>query len=333
MNAADFGKVGVLFGGRSTERDISLMTGQGVLAALRRRGVDAHAFDTGERSLAELAQQEYARVFIALHGPWGEDGTIQGALELLGIPYTGSGVMASAVAMDKIFTKRIWTSFGLPTPGFRVLAHEADLQGMPEELGLPVMIKPAHGGSTIGMSRVDRAEDLLAAWHLAAQLDADVLAERFVSGRELTVAVLQDVAQAGVAPRTRALPVIEIVAPDGNYDYRNKYFTDDTRYLCPAPLNDAAAQAIQALAVRAFEAVGCAGWGRVDIMLDDSGKAWLLEVNTSPGMTGHSLVPMAANAVDMNYEELCLTILSGASLKNRAAPRAAAAALLQAGST
>jgi len=311
----NYGKVGVLMGGQSAEREISLMSGNGVLQALQGRGVDAHAFDTGKQSMAELAAQDYDRVFIALHGRFGEDGSIQGALELLGIPYTGSGVMASSVAMDKIFTKRLWLSLGLPTPDYRVLTPATDLDQIAGQLGLPFIVKPPHEGSTLGISKVEAGPDLLRAvqqaYALAAQFDDVVLAEAFVEGRELTVSIIDE------GTGAYALPIIEIVAPGGNYDYKNKYFSDDTRYLCPAPIDAALTASIQKIALDAFHAVGCEGWGRVDFMLDRQNRPSLLEVNTSPGMTGHSLVPMAARAVGISYEDLCLRVLAGASLKIR----------------
>jgi D-alanine-D-alanine ligase len=310
-----FGKVGVLMGGYSAEHDISLMSGSGVLAALRTRGIDAHPFDPAERPLGELANEGFDRVFIALHGRFGEDGTIQGALELFGIPYTGSGVMASSIAMDKVFTKRIWQSQHLPTPRHVVLDASSDLRQVPDVLGLPLIIKPPHEGSTIGISKVAGYSQMGCAFELAARFDDVVLAEEFVAGRELTVAIVER------GGRLAALPIIEIVAPDGNYDYRNKYFTDDTRYLCPAPLDDALAHRIRTLALEAFSAIGCEGWGRVDFMLrraDD--EPFLLEVNTSPGMTGHSLVPMAARAIGLSYEDLCVEVLESARLKTRRAP-------------
>ena len=315
MNPVSFGKVGVLLGGLSAEHDISLMSGTGVLAALRSRGVDAHPFDPAKRLLGDLATEGFDRVFIALHGRFGEDGAIQGALELLGIPYTGSGVMASAVAMDKIFTKRIWLSQGLPTPKHAVLDANSDLMRIPDRLGLPLIVKPPHEGSTIGISKVAGYSQMGEAYALAARFDDVVLAEEFVAGRELTVSIVED-----GDGRLEALPIIEIVAPDGNYDYQNKYFTDDTRYLCPAPIDAALTQRIQALALDAFTGIGCEGWGRVDFMLrhaDD--EPFLLEVNTSPGMTGHSLVPMAARAVGVGYEDLCLRVLASARLKTRRA--------------
>lgn len=307
-----FGKVGVLYGGRSAEREVSLMSGKAVCEALRSMGVDAHLFDTGERSLAQLADERYERVFIALHGRYGEDGTIQGALELLGIPYTGSGPMASALAMDKIMTKRIWLQAGLPTPRYAVLDANTDLRRVPDDLGLPLIVKPPHEGSTLGLAKVMGHSDMKAAYERAARFDGTVLAEQFIAGRELTVAVL------GSGDAARALPIVEIVAPGGNYDYEHKYFSDETQYLCPADLPEALARHIQKLCVRAYCALGCEGWGRADVMLDADGRPWLLEMNTSPGMTGHSLVPMAAKAAGMSYAELCVAILSEASCKVRA---------------
>jgi D-alanine-D-alanine ligase len=308
--ASAFGKVGVLFGGRSAEREISIMSGTGVLQALQSRGVDAHAFDPGERTLADLAAQHFDRVFIALHGRFGEDGSLQGALEQLGIPYTGSGVMACAIGMDKVYTKLIWLVRGLPTPKYAVLDADTDLAGVLEDLGLPLIVKPPHEGSTIGITKVSVGSDLQAAYDLAAQFDAVVLAEEFVTGREFTVAVL------GYGAGARALPVVEIVAPAGNYDYQNKYFSDDTQYFCPAVLDPETASEMERIAVEAYRALDCAGWGRVDVLLRASdNKQFLLEVNTSPGMTSHSLVPMAARAVGIAYEDLCLEILSSASLK------------------
>jgi D-alanine-D-alanine ligase len=306
----EFGKVGVLFGGRSAEREVSIMSGNGVLNALKNRGIDAHGFDPAERSLAELAEQKFDRVFIALHGRYGEDGSLQGALEQLGIPYTGSGVMASSVAMDKIFTKKIWFYHQLTTPKYAVLTTNSNLGKVTQELGLPLIVKPPHEGSTIGITKVSAAEALPAAYQLAAQFDEEVLAEEFIQGRELTVAVL------GRGAGARALPLIEIVAPDGNYDYQNKYFTDDTQYLCPAPLDQALTQEIQHMCEEAYRAVNCEGWARVDVLLRASdNKPFLIEINTSPGMTGHSLVPMAAKAAGLSYEDVCVEILKTARLK------------------
>ena len=309
-DAAALGKVGVLFGGRSAERDVSIMSGTGVLAALKSRGVDAHAFDPGQRSIAELAAEKFDRVFIALHGRFGEDGSLQGAFEQLGIPYTGSGVMACAMGMDKITTKIIWLSHGLPTPAYVTLPAGADLSKVVAQLGLPLIVKPPLEGSTIGITKVSLESELKGAVDLAAGFDPVVLAEQFITGREFTVAIL------GSGAGARALPIVEIVAPGGNYDYQNKYFTDDTKYFCPAPLDAPLAAEIERIAVQAFLALGCEGWGRVDVLLRAAdNKSFLLEVNTSPGMTSHSLVPMAARAVGIGYEDLCVEILQSARLK------------------
>jgi D-alanine-D-alanine ligase len=320
-----FGKVAVLFGGSSAEREVSLMSGAGVLNALRSVGVDAHAFDPAERPLQALKDEGFARAFIALHGRGGEDGTLQGALEWLRIPYTGSGVKASAVAMDKVTTKQIWLHEGLSSPSY--VSLDSTLQGdeltnrlaeLPKRLGLPFIMKPPHEGSTIGFSKIDSSDQSLKAFELAAKLDTAVLAETFIAGKELTVAVLGG----GNVP-ARALPVIEIRAPQGNYDFQNKYYTDDTKYLCPAPISNALTVQIQQLSIDAYNALGCEGWGRVDVMLSEAvGEngnliftPFLLEVNTSPGMTSHSLVPIAAKAVGISYESLCVEILASASLK------------------
>jgi D-alanine-D-alanine ligase len=310
IDIAKLGKVGVLFGGRSAERDVSIMSGNGVLAALKSRGVDAHGFDPSERNIAELAAEKFDRVFIALHGRFGEDGSLQGALEQLGIPYTGSGVMACAIGMDKIYTKMIWLMKGLPTPRYASLTGTTDLAQVVAELGLPLIVKPPHEGSTIGITKVNAADELKAAYELAATFDDIVLAEEFVTGREFTVAIL------GRGADTRALPIVEIVAPGGNYDYQNKYFTDDVQYFCPAVLDPATSAEIERLAVDAFRALECEGWGRVDFLLRASdNKPFLIEVNASPGMTSHSLVPMAARAIGMSYEDLCVEIVASARLK------------------
>ena len=310
IDVKTFGKVGVLLGGRSAEREVSLMSGAGVLAALQSKGVDAHGFDTGERSLAELAAEKFDRVFIALHGRYGEDGSLQGALELLGIPYTGSGVMASSVGMDKITTKIVWLAAGLPTPNYAVLDSASDLDKIAVDLGLPLIVKPPHEGSTIGITKVNAAGEFKAAYDIAAALDDSVLAEEFVTGREFTVAML------GGGADARSLPIVEIIAPAGNYDYQNKYFTDDVKYVCPAALPDALTAEMQRIAVEAYRALGCEGWGRVDVLLRERDqKPFLLEVNTSPGMTTHSLVPMAARATGISYEDLCVEILRTARLK------------------
>lgn len=304
-----FGKVGVLYGGRSAEREVSIMSGTGVHAALCGQGVNAHLFDTGTGSLGDLAAQQFDRIFIALHGRYGEDGTLQGALELLGIPYTGSGPMASSLAMDKVMTKRVWLEAGLPTPGYRALTDASEVNAAALALGLPLMMKAPHEGSTLGIVKATEAAELTNAYKVAAQYDEVVLAEQFVAGRELTVALL------GRGKDARALPVIEIVAPQGNYDYQHKYFSDDTQYLCPAPLEQTLAAEIAEISVRAYRALGCEGWGRADLMLDQNNRPWLLEMNTSPGMTGHSLVPMAAKAIGMSYPELCMQILKDARCK------------------
>ena len=310
LDAAAFGKVGVLFGGRSAEREISLISGAGVLAALQSRGIDAHAFDPGTQSLAELAAQRFDRVFIALHGRYGEDGSLQGALELLGIPYTGSGVMASSVGMDKITTKKIWLQEKVPTPRYVTIDADTDLDAVVADLGLPLIVKPPLEGSSIGITKVTQADQLKEAVALVTSMDESVLAEEFVTGREFTVAVL------GHGASARALPIVEIVAPEGKYDYQNKYFTDDTQYHCPAPLPEELTHEIQRHAVNAYRALGCEGWGRVDVLVRESDmRPFLLEVNTSPGMTTHSLVPMAARAVGIGYEDLCVEILRSARLK------------------
>lgn len=297
---AHFGKVAVLMGGKSAEREISLMSGSGVLKALRAKGIDAHAFDPAERDVFDLRREGYARCFIALHGRGGEDGTIQGALEILGIPYTGSGVLGSAVGMDKWRTKMIWIANGLPTPRFRVLTEEENWQSVARELKLPLIVKPANEGSTLGLTKVFSVKELPAAYELAAKKYRDTaLAEEFIDGPEYTASILGE----------SALPLIRIEAPQGNYDYQHKYFTDDTKYHCPCGLPAKKEKELQALALQAFRVAGCSGWGRIDIMLDARKRPWLLEVNTSPGMTGHSLVPMAARAVGISYEDLCAKIL------------------------
>ncbi|MFN0038775.1 MAG: D-alanine--D-alanine ligase [Burkholderiales bacterium] len=299
-----FGKVGVLMGGRSGEREVSLMSGQAVLAALKRRGVDAHAFDPGERDLRALQDERFDRVFIALHGRFGEDGTIQGALQWMGIRYTGSGVMASALAMDKWRTKLVWLASAIPTPRFCMLEETSDFAQVAGELGLPLIVKPSREGSTIGLTRVARAEDMAAAYRKAAQHDAMVIAEEFISGAEVTASILGEA----------ALPLIRIEAPGGNYDYHAKYFSDETRYHCPSNLPAEQEQHIRDLALRAFRILGCRGWGRIDVMIDSHGNPFLLEANTVPGMTGHSLVPMAAKAAGMGFDDLVERILASARM-------------------
>ncbi len=310
IDVAALGKVGVLFGGRSAEREVSLMSGSGVLKALQSKGVNAHAFDPSERSLAELAAEKFDRVFIALHGRFGEDGSLQGALEQLGIPYTGSGVMTCAIAMDKIYTKMIWLQHGLSTPRYATLDGSTDLAQVAAQIGIPLIVKPPHEGSTIGITKVSAASEFQAAYDVAAGFDDVVLAEEFVTGREFTVAIL------GRGASARALPIIEIVAPEGNYDYQNKYFTDVTKYFCPADLDSATGAEMERIALAAYRALDCEGWGRIDFMLRASdNKPFLIEANTSPGMTSHSLVPMAANAVGISYEDLCVEIVKSARLK------------------
>ena len=307
------GKVAVLMGGSSAEREISLLSGNGVLQALRAQGVDAHAFDPAERDLSELRREGHARCFIALHGRHGEDGTVQGALELLGIPYTGSGVMASAVAMDKVMTKRIWIAEGLPTPRHVLLApgrqDRAATRSVPDELGLPLIVKPPREGSSIGVTKVAGYSDMQQAVELAAGYDPDVLCEEFIAGDEVTCPVI------GHGASARALPVIRIAAPEGAYDYQNKYFTDVVQYHCPSGLGDELEREIQRITLDAYRALGCRGWGRADLMVRASDRRpFLLEMNTSPGMTSHSLVPMSARAAGISYEQLCLQLLAAAAL-------------------
>jgi D-alanine-D-alanine ligase len=311
IDVKQLGKVAVLMGGRSAEREVSLMSGQGVLAALRAQGVDAHAFDPAEQGLDALGAQGVKRCFIALHGRFGEDGTVQGALELLGIPYTGPGVMASAVAMDKLMTKRIWLAEGLPTPAWRQVRSAEQTREAFQALGSPMIIKPVREGSTIGLTKVTTIEQCDAAFALAHAQDPLVMCEQFIAGDEVTCPVL------GTGDQARALPIIRIVAPDGNYDYQNKYFTDDTQYLVPSGLPTSEEANIQALVLKAFKALDCRGWARADVMIDQhTRKPYLLEINTSPGMTSHSLVPMSARATGMDYETLCLQLLASASLDN-----------------
>ncbi|MEW6098371.1 MAG: D-alanine--D-alanine ligase [Pseudomonadota bacterium] len=303
------GKVAVLMGGDSSEREVSIMSGTGVLNALRSRGVEAYAFDPAERDLADLKRDGYSRCFIALHGRFGEDGTVQGALELLRLPYTGSGVMASAIAMDKVMTKRIWRFEGLPTPDWRLVSSAEETRKAFAALGAPMIVKPAREGSTIGLTKVTDVEQCEAAYQLAAKYDPDVLCEEFVAGDETTCPVL------GEGDEAQALPLIRIVAPEGNYDYQNKYFTDVTQYHCPSGLPAEEEAEIQRIVVQAFRTLGCRGWARADVMIRASDrKPFLLEMNTSPGMTGHSLVPMSARAAGISYEQLCLWLVSQARL-------------------
>jgi D-alanine-D-alanine ligase len=307
-NPAEFGRVAVALGGDSTEREISLLTGKAVLDALARRGIDAHAFDPRERSLAELIEQQFSRVWIALHGPGGEDGTLQGALEYLGIPYTGSGVLGSAVGMDKLRTKRLAHSIGVATAQFAVLRGPQDFEVTLQRLGLPLIVKPANQGSSVGMTKVEREADLAGAYEAAAALDTDVFAESWIDGREYTVAILQD----------RALPSIRIETPRQFYDYEAKYFRDDTQYFCPSGLSAPAEQHLANLALAAFQAAGAEGWGRADFMMDATGRPLLLEINTVPGMTSHSLVPMAARAAEIGFDELVWRVLETSFTRSQA---------------
>lgn len=299
-SASEFGRVAVLMGGTTAEREVSLVSGRAVLAGLRRRGVDAHELDvTGPGVLDDLKVGGFDRVFIVLHGRGGEDGVLQGALETLGLPYTGTGVMGSAISMDKYRTKLVWQGMRLPTPGFAVLRHEADLSTA-AELGFSLMVKPAHEGSSIGMRRVSTPAELREAWEEARRYDSDVLAEHWITGAEYTATILGN----------EALPLIRLETPREFYDYQAKYIADDTRYLIPCGLDSERESEIQALALQAFRAVGAVGWGRVDLMIDEEGRPWLIEVNTVPGMTDHSLVPMAAAAVGIDFDELVWRILA-----------------------
>jgi D-alanine-D-alanine ligase len=307
------GKVAVLMGGLSAEREISLLSGQGVLQALRASGVDAQAFDPAQRDLGELKREGFARCFIALHGRFGEDGTVQGALEWMGIPYTGSGVMASSIAMDKVMTKRVWQAVGLPTPRSVVLTPEQQqrelIRAVPDELGLPLIVKPPREGSSIGVSKVAGYSQMQDAVQLSARYDPDVLCEEFIDGEEVTCPVI------GVGAAAHTLPVVRIRAPEGAYDYQNKYFTDAVSYQCPSGLPQAEEREISRIVLAAYRALGCRGWARADLMIRARDRQpFLLEMNTSPGMTSHSLVPMSARAAGISYEALCLRLLQGASL-------------------
>ena len=308
--------VAVLMGGDSAERDISLMSGQGVLQALLSKGVQAQAFDPASQDLSALRGLGITHAFIALHGRHGEDGTVQGALELLGLPYTGSGVMASAIAMDKVMTKRLWRSHGLDTPASVCLSPAdqtpARIAAIPAELGLPLIVKPPREGSSIGVTKVSQASALAAAAALATRYDPELLCEAFIDGAEITCPVLGEGASAV------ALPIVRIAAPQGDYDYQNKYFTDTVQYHCPSGLPASEEQAIQQQVLAAYRSLGCRGWGRADLMIRASDrKAFLLEMNTSPGMTSHSLVPMSARAAGISYEDLCLRLIASASLDSR----------------
>jgi len=299
----NFGKVAVMFGGDSAEREVSLKSGAAVLAALRRAGVDAHAFDPAERPLSALKDEGYARVFIALHGRGGEDGCLQGALELMAIPYTGSGVLASALAMDKWRSKLIWQAAGIPVPECVVLTADSDWQAVADRLGLPLFVKPANEGSSIGITKLRAVAELPAAYAAAVKHDPLVIAERFLAGGEYTVGILG----------SQALPVIRIVPATDFYDYEAKYFRDDTRYLIPSGLSESQERQMQAMALQAFAVLGGRGWGRVDVMFDDAGDVYCLEANMSPGMTDHSLVPMAGKAAGLSFERLVVQVLEMAS--------------------
>ena len=305
LDLKSLGRVGVLVGGKSGEREISLMSGNGVLEALRAKGVDAYAFDTGLRCPTELAKENFDRVFISLHGRFGEDGTIQGFLDLLELPYTGSGVLASALAIDKIVTKQVWISNGLATPEYEELTADSDWNAVVKHLGLPLIVKPAHEGSSLGLTKVKSVDELPAAYKLAAGLDKKVIAETCIIGDELTCPLI------GEGKTAEALPVIKIIPPQANYDFHNKYFSNETQYLCPTGLAPEVNSAVQELALAAYKALGCRTWGRADVMLDQkTGKPYLLEMNTSPGMTSHSLVPMAAKAAGIEYADLVIWLLS-----------------------
>ena len=299
QTAQEFGKVAVVFGGTSTEREVSIKTGTAVLAALKRRGVDAFGFDPRDQLLPELLSAGTDRVWIALHGPGGEDGTLQGALECLGIPYTGSGVMGSAIGMDKLRTKRLAQAAGIATSDYVELTGEQDLDAALARLKLPLIVKPATQGSSVGMTKVERPGELLPAYRVAAAVDHSVLAEAWISGAEYTVSILNG----------RALPSIRIQPATTFYDYEAKYLRDDTQYFCPSGLSKPAEEHLAALGLVAFAAVGAEGWGRADFMMDSTGRPQLLEVNTVPGMTDHSLVPMAAKAAGINFDELVWRIL------------------------
>ena len=306
IDVKNLGKVAVLMGGLSSEREISLLSGNGVLAALREKGVDAYAFDPAVQSLFDLPREKFDRVFIALHGRFGEDGTVQGVLETLKIPYTGSGVMASALAMDKWRTKLIWQAAGIPTPRYHVLNKDSQWLQIIDDLKLPLIVKPAREGSSIGVTKVNTAAEFQFAFELAVKLDPLVLAEEFIAGQELAASVVND----------EVLSLIRIEAPEGKYDYTNKYFEDVVKYHCPSGIRAETEANIRADTLKAFHVLGCSGWGRADVMLQPDGRYAFLEMNTSPGMTSHSLVPMAGRAAGLSYADLCVQILQTASLKS-----------------
>ncbi len=299
-----WGKVAVLMGGSSAEREVSLMSGRNVLEALCAQGIDAHAFDPAQQNIWQLKEGRFDCAFVMLHGRGGEDGVVQGALEMMGIPYTGSGVMASALAMDKWRTKMVWQAADIATPRYRIVRRDSDMRPIIDELKTPFMLKAIHEGSSIGIVKVNaddvsRVDEILAE---VSRYDDLILAEEFISGMELTVAILGN----------SALPSVRIAAPDGNYDFEHKYFSDDTRYFCPSGIDAVIEEKIRAEAMKAFQVIGCRSWGRLDVMLCDDGTWTFLEINTSPGMTAHSLVPMAAREAGIAFEELCLIILKGA---------------------
>ena len=309
------GRVAVLMGGSSAERDISILSGTAVLAAFIELGVDAHAFDPSEKNIFKLKDEKFERCFIALHGRYGEDGTIQGALELMKIPYTGSGVMASSVAMNKLMTKQIWKSLGLPTPGWCMVSSIEETKQAWNELGNPMIVKPAREGSTIGLTKVVSIEQCEKAYRLAAELDPIVMCEQFISGDEVTCTILESTEHSNISNNVQVLPIIKIIAPEGNYDYQNKYFANDTKYIIPCELPEGEEVAIQEIVLKAYTALSCRGWARADVMIDKvTRKPYLLEINTAPGMTGHSLVPMSAKQAGIDFKNLCLQILNSATL-------------------
>ena len=299
MNTEQFGKVAVLMGGISAEREVSLTSGAAVLDALKASEVDAHAVDAKPNNIDQLTAQGFNRVFVMLHGRWGEDGVVQGALEAIDMPYTGSGVLGCALAMDKVRSKQIWQTLDLPTAQYRVIQNESDLDGLIDELGLPLFLKPAREGSSVGIGKVTKQDQLLPVWRAAAEIGDDVLAEQFNAGVELSVTILNG----------QALPIVQMETANEFYDYQAKYQSDDTLYHCPAKLDDELTKRIQSLALQAFNALDCGVWGRVDVMLNDQGAPMLLEVNTVPGMTNHSLVPIAAAAQGIDFQQLVLAIL------------------------
>ncbi len=306
IDVAALGKVAVLMGGISAERDVSLISGKAVLQGLKNKGVNAHAVDASPDNIGQLKAQGFDRAFVILHGRWGEDGVVQGALEAIGMPYTGSGVLGSALAMDKVRSKQVWGALGLPTAKYRVLQSESDLNGMVEELGLPLFLKPAREGSSVGVGKVSTESDLLSAYQSTADVGDEVLAEQFISGAELTCGIFDG----------GALPLVRMSTDHEFYDYEAKYESDDTQYFCPAGLSDDLEQEIRQLALDAFNALDCRDWGRVDVMINADKQPLLLEVNTAPGMTSHSLVPMAAKAIGKEFDDLVLEILA-LSLRGR----------------